>query len=192
MTSILFQSLIDIDKWNEARWTATAFLHDQAGVRPPYIGLVFENIDAGRAIFENLVQRVGSIDAFEELYVSIIEGGIVGEEPGYSVHISSDPVRTQVRLKSRGQDLAIDRAIVVSRFHRMTPAPDSPHLKKFKAEMQIQGRYRLIPVSSSIQPQFEFAIEKKEIHFRQASNIRKTDRDAVVFPVYYFDNESVN
>jgi len=192
MEQILFQNLIDIEKWNQARWTATAFLHDQTGARPPYMGLVFENIKAGRAIFDGLIERVGSIDAFEELYVSIVEGGIVGEESGYSVHISSDPSHTEARLKSRGQDLVFNQAIVVSRVLRMTPAPDSPHLKKFKAEMQIHSRYRLIPISATIQPQFECAIEKREVHFRQAADIAKTDRDAVVFPVNYFDNESVN
>ena len=192
MKQILFQSLIDVDKWNEARWTATAFLHDPDGVKPPCIGLVFENTDAGRAIFKDLLERVGAVDAFEELYVAIIEGEILGEEPGYSVHVSSDPARTQARLRSQGQDLPFEQAIVVSRFHRMIPAPDSPHLGKFKSELQAHGRYALIPVSSDIQPQFDCAIEKKEMYFRQASDITKSDRDAVVLPEKYFENESVN
>ena len=46
MDTILFQSLIDIDKWNDARWTAVAFLHDPEGIQAPYMGLVFENIEA--------------------------------------------------------------------------------------------------------------------------------------------------
>jgi hypothetical protein len=192
MEQILFQSLIDIDKWNEARWTATAFLHAQDGTAPPYLGLVFENIEAGQAIFTDLLERVGPVDAFEELYVSIIEGGILGEEPGYSLHITSDPSRTQARLTSLGKELKFDQAIVISRFHRMTPAPDSPHLKKFKAEMLTHKRYKLIPLSATVQPQFDCAIEKKEIHFREASGITKSDRDSVVFPPGYFDNESVN
>ena len=58
MKQILFQSLIDVDKWNEARWTATAFLHDPDGLKPPCIGLVFENTDAGRTIFKDLLERV--------------------------------------------------------------------------------------------------------------------------------------
>jgi hypothetical protein len=189
---ILFQSLIDIDKWNEARWTATAFLHDQDGTEPPYLGLVFENIEAGRAIFTDLLERLGPVDAFEELYVSIVEGEILGEEPGYSLHITSDPTRTQARLTSLGKELKFDQGVVISKFHRMTPAPDSPHLKKFKAELLTHGRYRLIPLSATIQPQFDYAIEKKEIHFRQASEITKSDLDSVVFPPGYFDNESVN
>lgn len=192
MKQTLFQSLIDVDKWNEARWTATAFLHDLDGEKPPYIGLVFENIAAGRAIFKGLLERVGAVDAFEELYFAIIEGEILGEEPGYSVHISSDPDRTQARLLSQGQGLPFEQAIVISRFHRMTPAPNSPHLRKFKSELQVHGRYALIPVSSDVQPQFDCAIEKKEIYFRQASDITKSDRDAVVFPEKYFENESVN
>ena len=191
MKQILFQSLIDADQWNKAGWTATAFLHDFDGIKPPYIGLVFENSEAGRMIFKDLLERVGAADEFEELDVSIIEGEIPGELPGYSIHLSSDPSRTQARLRSQGRDLPFEEAIVVSRFHRMIPAPDSPHLGKFKSELKAHGRYALIPVSSDVQPQFDCAIEKTQIHFRQAADITRSDRDAVVFPDY-FENEFVN
>jgi hypothetical protein len=58
--------------------------------------------------------------------------------------------------------------------------------------LQGHGRYAPIPVSFDVQPQFDCAIEKKEMHFRQASDIKKSDRDAVVLPEKYFENESVN
>ena len=192
MKQVMFQSMIDVDKWDEAGWTATAFLHDLDGTNPPYLGLVFENTRAARAIFADLLERIGSVDAFEELYIAIVEGDILGEAPGYSIHLSSDPNHTQARLQSQGQEFSYEQAIIVSRFHRMTPMPDSPHLTKFKSEIEVHGRYSLVPVSADMQPQFDCAIEKKEIHFRQASSIPKTDRDAVVFPPHYFDNESVN
>lgn len=192
MEQILFQSLIDIDKWNEARWTATAFLHDPEGGKPPYLGLVFENTEVGRKIFEDLQIRIGSVDEFEELYISIVEGEILGEDPGYTIHITSDPLRTQSRLKAQGKDLDFDQAVIVSRFHRMIPAPDSPHLANFKSAVKAHGRYALIPVSSDVRPQFDCAIEKKVIHFRSASEITAADRDAVIFPENYFENQSVN
>ena len=192
MSEILFQYFIDVELWDAARWTATAFLHDTDGVRPPCLGLVFENTEAGRKIFSDLRALVGSVDEFEELRVSIVEGEILGEDPGYTVHISSDPLHTEARRRAEGSDLMVDRAIVVSRHHRMIPAPDSPHLAKFKSELRAHGRYSLIPVSSTIQPQFDCAIEKREVHFRQALEITRTDRDAVVLPENYFENESVN
>ena len=150
MSEILFQSLINVDLWNKARWTATAFLCDPRSTDPSCLGLVFENTEAGRKIFGELRNRIGIVDEFEELYVSIVEGTILGEDPGYTVHISSDPFRTESRLRAQGKDFAFE------------------------------------------QPQFDCAIEKGEIHFRQASDITRTDRDAVVFPVNYFDNESIN
>ncbi len=192
MSEILFQSLINVDLWNEAYWTATAFLYDPRSADPPYLGLVFENTEAGRKIFGELRDRIGAVDEFEELYISIVEGEILGEDPGYTVHISSDPLRTESRLRSEGKDFTFDEAIIVSRFHRMIPAPGSPHLSKFKSEVRVHGRYSLIPVSSEVQPQFDCAIEKREVHFRQASDITRTDRDAVVLPVNYFDSESIN
>jgi hypothetical protein len=191
MNRILFQSLIDVDKWNEAQWTATAFLHDPRGLERPCLGLVFEDTNAGRDIFIDLRRRLGQVDKFEELYVSVIEGEIPGEEPGYTVHISSDPSRTEAKLRTQGQQRSFDQAIVVSRFHRMTPAPGSPHLRNFKSQVLAHRRYALLPVSSDIQPQFDCGIEKKGIHFRQASDITKSDRDAVVFPERYFDGQSV-
>ena len=108
------------------------------------------------------------------------------------MHVSSDPVHTQLRMRALGNDLPFDEAIVISRSHRMVPAPDSPHLGRFKSDLQIHGRYTFLPVSIELQPQFDCAIEKREIYFRQASLITKSDRDAVVFPDNYFAHESVN
>jgi hypothetical protein len=188
---VFVQSFIDVDKWNSAQWFATAFLHDPEGVLPPYIGLVFQNIDAGREIFAGWIERLGKVDEYEELRISIVEGEILGEAPGYSVHISSDPTHSEKRARANGIELKTDRAVIICRFNRMTPEPGSPHLHCFKQEYQKQGRYFVIPVSAQIEPQFEYAIEKTEIHFRQASTITATDLDAVVFPVGYFDHDGV-
>lgn len=190
MGEIVFQSFIDVDEWNEAKWTATAFLHDPAGSMSPCMGLVFENIAAGNRIFSGWLQRMGKVDEFEELRIAIVEGDILGEARGYSVHVSSDPLHTERRARSLGLQFEFETAVILSRFNRMTPEADSPHLPRFKRELQRHGRYFLIPVSAKVEPQFEYAIEKTEIHIRQASEIAKNDLDAVVFPANYFDRDT--
>ncbi len=79
---------INVDLWNEAKWRGTVFLHYPG--EPPILGLGFLNENPARQIFEEWHKRYGDRDAFEELRVSIVEGEIKGEQPGYTVHISVD------------------------------------------------------------------------------------------------------
>jgi hypothetical protein len=191
MEQIFFQSFIDVDKWNLARWRATAFFCDLKGSNPPCLGLVFENIEAGRQIFTDWIERLGTTDRFEELRISIIEGEILGDEPGYSIHISSDPLHTENRLRANGQVFEPDCVVLISRMLRML-SPDSPHLRIFKEQVRKHKTYSIFPVSAQLQPQVDCAVDKTEIHFRLTSEITGTDVDAVVFPENYFDHESVN
>jgi hypothetical protein len=192
MEQILIPTLIDMEKWDEAGWSETIFLHDPKGRNPPCLGLVFENIEAGKEIFDNLRKCMGPCDNFEELYVCFVEGEILGLEPGYTILISTDPRQTRSRLRAEGNDQEFRRAIIMSRCLRMQPALDSPVLANFKSEVRARGRYALIPMSSDMQPQFDWAIEKREVQFRQASDITGSDRDAVVFPENYFENKSIH
>ncbi len=191
MGNMFFQSFIEIDTWNTAGWKGTVFVHDPSGKRAPMIGIQFENIESGKNIFAEWMRRVGKIDLFEELRISIVEGEILGEGPGYSVHISSDPDHTIKRAASEGTAVSADLMAVVSRIHRMVPEPGSPHLPRFKREFQQHGKYFFIPVSPHGELLIDFAIGKTEIHFLQASEIVASDIDSAVFPEHYFDGDSV-
>jgi len=192
MSPIPFPGFIDFAKWDAARWTATAFLHDPEGKSAPCLGLVLENIHAGRAIFEAWLERLGAKDRYEELRIAIVEGDILGEAAGYSVHVSSDPLNTERRLKAEGRIcVEWDQAILPSRFNRMTPSPDSTWLRQFKVDLKKYKRYSLIPVSTSKEPLFDCAIEKTEIHFRMVSKLTKSDFDSLVLPANSFDSESI-
>lgn len=158
----LLQNSIDVEKWSAAQWTGTAFLFDPTGINPPCLGLVFQNIQTGRDIFQAWVARFGPEDRFEELRVAIIEGVIRGHDPGYCLHLAG-------------------------RVCRMTPESGSSHLAQFKADLQEHRRYLLVAVSADIEPQFDCAIEKSQIHFRRVSQLTRHDIDAVVLPPDYFD-----
>jgi hypothetical protein len=189
MGDIYFQSLIDVALWDSAGWKGTAFLHDPRGVEPPGLGFLFDDISAGRRIFSGWQERVGRVDEYEEIRVSIIQGEILGLPSGYSVHVSSDPLHSVRRAEDKGLALDFRTAVIVSRVKRMTPNPGSPHLGQFEKDFAKHKRYLLVPVSSKGAPEFEVAIEKHEIHLRQASAIKSDDVDAAVFPEHYFDND---
>lgn len=181
--SMFLQSLIDVDEWNKAKWLATAyFVHEDQTV-PPALGIFFENEKAAKHIFTDLIERLEKDDPYNELRIAIIEGKIKGEM-GYSVHISSNPDQTLKRAKEQGEDIDFDQILVVSRIHRMTPSPGSPHLSNFKKAFSKQGKYLLIPVTGtaqSVKPHFDLAIGKTEILFKRVEDVTANDRDAVIF-----------
>src|ERR1017187_448098 len=186
---VFLQMFIDPVKWDAARWKATAFFHDPKGVRPPCLGIVFDNIGTGKQIFSDWLKRLGNVDQYDELRIGIVEGEILGMGPGYSVHISSDPDHTAERSTALGIALSVETAVVIGRVHRMTPEPGSPHLLRFKHELAKHKRDFLLPVSADVKPEFDFAVRKTRILFRNASEVRKDDVDAVVFPEHYFDGD---
>lgn len=190
MGDIYFQNLIDIELWDSARWKGTAFLHDPSGTEPPGLGLLFEDIEAGKRIFSGWRHLVGRIDQYEEIRVSVIRGEILGLASGYSVHISSDPLHSVQRAAAKGSSLDFQTAVVVSRVQRMTPKPESPHLGQFERDFAKHKRYLLVPVSLKGAPEVQLSIEKHEIHLRQASEIKADDVDAAIFPEHYFVNDA--
>ncbi|HZZ17009.1 MAG TPA: SEFIR domain-containing protein [Candidatus Sulfotelmatobacter sp.] len=176
---------INIDLWNEAKWRGTLVLYFEG--QPPMLGLGFLNEKAARQIFEEWHKRYGDRDAFEELRVSIIEGDIKGEQPGYTVHISVDFENTIKRYTDAGLKIDTNSMfMMVSRLNRMNPAPGSKNLELFKSLYQHYKTYSLIPAvmmpdGSGVKPMFDLAIFKSTIHFRQAENIDPVqDADAPV------------
>jgi hypothetical protein len=189
MGDILFQSLIDVDAWDSAGWQGSAFLHDPSGVQPPGIGFLFENMDAGRRIFSGWLERVGRVDEYDEIRISIIRGEILGLPAGYSVHVSSNPLHSVRRARDKGVTIDVQTAVIVSRVKRMTPNPGSPHLARFEGDFAKHNRYVLLPVSSNGTPDLDLSVGKRELHLRRAPEIGADDVDAVAFPDHYFDND---
>jgi hypothetical protein len=175
---------INVDLWNEARWSGILVLQYEG--HPPMLGLGFLNEKPARQIFEEWHKRYGDRDTFEELRVSIIEGEIKGEHPGYTVHIGIDFENTIKRYKDAGLKIDLENSMfmMVSRLHRMNPAPGSKNLELFKSLYRHYKTYSLIPAvmrpdGSQWKPIVDLAIIKNTVHFRQAEEIDpKHDPDA--------------
>ena len=176
---------IDVDLWNSARWRATFFI--TCATEPPVLGLTFEDEISAIKIFETWRKRYGSSDSYEELRVSIIEGDIPGKEPGYTVHVGSDPDAAIKRFKDAGYKFDVDDDVLmmISRINRMNPAPTSENLEMFKSAYRAFKTYLLAPgvISKdrkSFTPILDLGIFKGKVHIRTVSEIGKNDVDSVV------------
>lgn len=174
-------SPIDVELWDRARWTGVFFMHYEG--RPPYLGLAFKDEAAAREIFHQWHERYGARDADEELRISIVEGDVKGEDPGYTVHISTDLDVTTKKLKQAGYGKN-DILFTVSRLNRMNPAAGSTNLDLFKRRYGKFKTYFLIPAvllgTGMPKPIPELGIFKSKIFFRDVDDIGANDVDQVV------------
>jgi len=179
--SMYLSTPIDVALWNRAKWRGT-FMMIYEGM-PPILGLGFLNEEPARKIFEQWHRRYGERDAFEELRISIIEGDIKGEAPGYSVHVGPDMENTIKRYRDAGLTIsAADKFLTISRINRMNPSPESKNLEMFKQAYSYFKRYLLIPGThrqdgSELKPIMALGIYKSSIHFRKVDEIGPHDFD---------------
>ncbi len=165
-------SLINIELWNKAGWTATAFITSDRPDEPPYLALVFKDREAAASIFAGWRNEIGKQDSGEKLRVSMLTG-IDRENPSaYRVIIGINPDLSTVR--PGGQ------AIVVSRIHTMHPN-DSSNLDRFLASYKQRARYILLPAQAGPNNSFvwapELGILKHELVVRPAYQIGENDPD---------------
>ena len=178
---ILIQYFIDPPEWDAAKWGATAFLYDPAGVRRDYpgIGLAFQNFDIGKKIFDEWIERFGHVDLHEELRISIIEGPIPSDPEGYTVCISANSQHTVRRKQILDPSFRPTKFARVARMCRMNPSPDSPHLRLFKEHFARVKRYQIFPawfegreIKELDESRF---IEKAELNFFHSSDLKPKD-----------------
>jgi hypothetical protein len=74
---------------------------------------------------------------------------------------------------------------LLSRLHRMTPTPGSPNLRMFRQAYEDFGFYKLFPAhlgeNRILDMDLSLSIEKREIHFAYASEIKANDPEQAVF-----------
>ena len=184
---ISYISLIDPIRWERAVWQAIGFFEDEDSNDLPCLGFIFHKNRHGRNIFEHWHKQFGSVDYFEELRISIIQGLEAYKDIGYIIHLSSDPLQTTKRLNSQGLQQEAKQVAVESLFQSMNPLPNSPHLSKFRRKYEKRGEYAIVPLwkpsqsSSDIRANFDLTILKKQIFFRQLEDIKKGNPDWAIF-----------
>lgn len=171
--------------WISAGWSATAYRWHPTSEQPPVMGFVFENAEAGRELFRSWNAQQRNADELEEIRIAVIEGGIPGQRPGYSVHLCPDPVNSLIRATAEGVVVDLQLAML-GQTRRMHPiAGEPPMLPHFRSEFEKHGEYLLAPITRRENGQKYFDIDhgivKSAIYFRRASHIEEGDIDSIVF-----------
>ncbi len=184
---------IDVSLWGKAGWSGTFFI--TGGNQPPVFGFLFQDAASALGIFEGWVKRFGIKDEYNEMRITVVEGDIKGEPPGYSVLVSVNPLNIYERADAQGINIPKDHVMIISRVHRMNPAPGSRNLEKFKEEYRKFGCCRLVAVvieGEAVRVFQEPSIMKQEIVFRQADEITSNDPDAIAKKEFYKEPETPN
>jgi hypothetical protein len=172
--------------WVDSGYSGIAFLTDPLDIEPPAMGLMFRDKNFGNQIFNHWINIVGKEDHHEALRISIIEGDLPGEKAGYSVIVGSNMEGEIACAKEQGSEIDPRFYIGASRVIRMLN-PQSVHLANFKAAYEKHKKYILIPVYSpdlkEMAPQFQFAILKRRINFRNVENISEDDVDSITLGI---------
>lgn len=184
--TMFLTSVIDVDLWNKASWNGTGFLGQSEKI-PPTLLFAYKNIDAGIKIFKQWQKYYKEYDKNDEIRISIIEGEIQNEKPGYSVHINSNFDFKFHQFEKAGIVKSPEEMLLmtIGRFNRMnTQNGKSKYLDMFKDDYDRFGMYFIAPAkydesSGGITPYLEYKILKKSIIFKNVEDITKDDFDYV-------------
>lgn len=142
---IVVQSLIKPRLWDRTVWCGTGFGLSSGGV--PMLILLFQDEQAAKSIFEDLVKEVGECDEENRLKVSIIKGINKKAPANYRVCISENSPFDNKKILQ-----------MMARNNTMTPLNDA-NLERFLSEYQVERSYlityavlqdeRLVPLSFS-------------------------------------------
>ena len=167
-------SIIDTTVWDKAKWKGFGFFGDSSGLG---IFLAYEDENAGKKIFDNWIKKVGKVDKDEQIKITIIKGVDKANPFWYRVHISSNIGDKEFKSGNL--------FISASRFHEMN-ANSSTNLVNLINGYKTIKQYRLCPAkiidikTGKIEPYFDKAILKKELHIKNAWEIGEHDLDNVV------------
>ncbi len=193
--TLFFTSVINLELWNKAEWGSTAYL---CGGAPPVMLIGYKNIESGIDIFKEWNNYYKDHDKNDEIRISIIEGDIPKELPGYSVHINSNHEFKMKQFESHGGMNSPNdyMMLTLSRFNRMNPeGGKSQYLELFKSEYRKYGHYFIAPCAydentCTIIPYLEYKILKKQLIFKNSKSISNDDIDYVVIGNSAFEPKS--
>ena len=169
-------SPIDIPVWDKAGWGGTCYGWDYR--QPPFMGLMFKNLEAGKKIFTDWLARWGREEAEDALRVTIVTGIYKRNPHHYAVVVGPniDLIAAEVRSWST--------ICMVSRINRMTPATSENLTNFLKVFNKFDAFFLMpaqLPIGSQSMPEIEFelALLKRHLHIRPAWQIDENDHDIV-------------
>ncbi len=173
--------------WTEAKWVGVSYIVNRLEMAPPILGLKFLNRNLGGLIFRKWMRKIGGDDTFDELRISVIEGGLPAMRSGYIVIVASSMPNEIARAKSEGFDVNPEFYIGSSSICRLQYS-NPCSIESFKAAFNRHGKFYIAPTfppeggdgTEEYVPDLQLSIMKKEINFRRAEEIPKDDIDGLV------------
>lgn len=173
-------SPINVPIWNQAGWGGT--LYGWSGSAPPFMGLMFQNMEAASRIFAEWSTRFGQADKDDDLRIAIITGISKANPTHYAVIVGPNIDRIE---KTLGTSKTF---VLVSRVNRMSPETNK-NLDAFLKEFDKYGAFYLMPVKLPTKPgevpdlEYRQYLLKGHIHVRPAWQIGEHDYDMVALDV---------
>jgi len=169
-------SPIDIPVWDKAGWGGTFYGWDDR--QPPFMGLMFKNLEAGKEIFTDWRARWGREDAEDALRITIVTGIYKSNPHHYGVIVGPNIDRITADVRTG------DTISMVSRINRMRPATSENLTNFLKMFNEFDAFFFMpaqLPSGSQSAPEIEFklALLKRHLHIRPAWQIGENDHDIV-------------
>jgi hypothetical protein len=168
-------SIIETDLWDAARWRGIGIAVYQN--YPPFLGLMFENENPARKIFDNWKKRFGDRDVDNAIRFCIITGIDKKHPSSYTAMVSAN---FENALSNRTPH---DQVLISSRRQKMD-SPNPANLRAFLSAYREYGCYFLaptVPEKNSADPNVitDSAILKRELIIRPEWEIAEHDFDCM-------------
>jgi hypothetical protein len=173
-------SPVNVPIWDKAGWGGTLYGWSESA--PPFMGLMFRNMEAASQIFAEWSNRFGKVDEEDDLRIAIITGISKANPTHYAVIVGPNIDRIK-RMSETNKTFAL-----VSRVNWMSPE-STKNLDGFLKEFDKYGAFYLMsvkrPDKSSEVPDLESKqyLLKGHIHVRPAWQIGEHDSDMVALDV---------
>jgi hypothetical protein len=184
--SLFIATPIDVEMWDKAHWRGAAFYMDPTGQEIPYFLLPFMKEKPAKQIFSDWKSMYGDEDENDEIRIAIIEGEIPKMSTGYSINISPNIDRVIDRMIKTGIEPEEGMILSISRTQRANPTDNFKIYNLFKSQYNVHKKYILAPAvidekKGTIKPFFELGILKKNLIFKNVSEIERNDPENAVF-----------
>lgn len=169
---------IDMSLWDRANWSGVGFIMPEEGGHTPLMAFLFSDYGAGRAIFENWLERFGREDRDEALRIALITGLKRGKPAEYGVTVGPN-------FESPAFDVPETSVVTnISRINRMSAA-SSLNLDRFLKRYRETGTYVIAPAEFDRtkglgEVAFDLTIGKRELTVKEAWTIGENDFDMMV------------
>lgn len=197
--TMFFSTLINLDKWNDAKWRGMLYLFYPGYV--PVLGLLYHNYTAAKAIFtdwkqdnkDNFADEYIKIDYItppfpKDCWVHFDKERSYGK--GYFVHIgpnTDESINRALASGLRPEELVLAS---VSRYQWMDELNGSKNRELFHRLTSDESGYFLMPIGikdktkpieeNNLIIDFDYAIQMKKVTFKTGLNIEDNDLCKVV------------